>query len=94
MKNPTPSMPARLAQRRGTAFPTGLPTGLTPMFGTDLAKIRGWQAFGRKSGTKVAVPPLEAVIKLLVEFLESPLDAAAKGKTLPGTWKATRWLNP
>jgi len=27
--------------RRGTAIPAGLPAGLTPMFGTDPAKIRG-----------------------------------------------------
>ena len=80
--------------RRGTAFPAGLPAGLTPMFGTDPAKIRGWEAFWRKTGPKAAAPTLEAVIKLLVEFLEPPLDAAAKGKTLPGTWKSTRWLKP
>src|SRR5208283_1930267 len=43
--------------RRGTAFPAGLPAGLTPMFGTDPAKVRGWQAFWRKSGTKAAAPP-------------------------------------
>ena len=78
--------------RRGTAFPAGLPAGLTPMFGTDPAKIRGWDAFWRKTGPKAAAPTLEAVIKLLVEFLEPPLDAAAKGKTLPGTWKSNRWL--
>jgi hypothetical protein len=78
--------------RRGTAFPAGLPAGLTPMFGTDPAKIRGWQAFWRKSGTKAAVPPLEAVIQLLVEFLEPPLTSAAKGKPLTETWKSNRWL--
>jgi hypothetical protein len=77
---------------RGTAFPAGLPAGLTPMFGTDPAKIRGWEAFWRKTGPKAAAPTLEAVIKLLVEFLEPPLDAAAKGKTLPRTWKSKRWL--
>jgi predicted nucleotidyltransferase component of viral defense system len=78
--------------RRGTAFPAVLPAGLTPMFGTDPAKIRGWEAFWRKTGPKAAAPTLEAVIKLLVEFLEPPLDAAAKGKTLPRTWKSKRRL--
>ena len=77
--------------RRGTAFPEGLPAGLTPMFGTDPAKIRGWEAFWRKTGPKAAAPTLEAVIKLLVEFLEPPLDAAAKGKPLTATWKSKRW---
>jgi predicted nucleotidyltransferase component of viral defense system len=77
--------------RRGTAFPEGLPAGLTPMFGTDPAKIRGWQAFCRKTGPKDAAPALETVIQLLVEFLEPPLDAAAKGKTLPVNWNSNRW---
>ena len=77
--------------RRGTAFPEGLPAGLTPMFGTDPAKIRGWQAFWRKTGPKAAAPTLEAVIQLLAEFLEPPLDAAAKEKPLTATWKSNRW---
>jgi predicted nucleotidyltransferase component of viral defense system len=77
--------------RRGTAFPAGLPAGLTPMFGTDPAKIRGWQAFWRKTGPKAAAPTLKAVIQLLIEFLEPPLDAAAKGKPLTETWKSNRW---
>jgi predicted nucleotidyltransferase component of viral defense system len=77
--------------RRGTAFPAGLPAGLTPMFGTDPAKIRGWQAFWRKTGPKAAAPTLEAVIQLLAEFLEPPLDAAAKEKPLTATWKSNRW---
>ena len=77
--------------RRGTAFPAGLPAGLTPMFGADPAKVRGWQAFWRKTGPKAAAPTLEAVIQLLIEFLEPPLDAAAKGKPLTATWKSKRW---
>jgi len=77
--------------RRGTAFPAGLPAGLTPMFGTDPAKIRGWQAFCQKTGPKAAAPTLEAVIQFLVEFLEPPLDAAAKGKPFQATWKSKRW---
>jgi predicted nucleotidyltransferase component of viral defense system len=79
--------------RRGTAFPAGLPVGLTPMFATDAAKIRGWLAFWRKTGPKSAAPTLEAVIQLLVAFLEPPLVAAAKGKTAPAIWKSNRWLN-
>jgi hypothetical protein len=61
------------------------------MFGTDPAKIRGWQAFWRKTGPKAAAPTLKAVIQLLIEFLEPPLDAAAKGKPLTETWKSNRW---
>jgi predicted nucleotidyltransferase component of viral defense system len=43
-------------KRRSTAFPTGLPAGLTPMFATDPAKIRGWQAFWGKTGPKNEMP--------------------------------------
>ena len=78
--------------RRGTAFPEKRPSGLTPMFGSDPAKIRGWQAFWRKTGPKADAPTLEVVIELLVRFLEPPLDAAAKGQTLAATWKSNRWL--
>jgi hypothetical protein len=77
--------------RRGTAFPAGLPAGLTPMFGSDPAKIRGWQAFWRKTGPKSEAPTLAAVVELLVKFLEPPLDAAAKGKSLAATWQTGRW---
>jgi hypothetical protein len=79
--------------RRGTAFPQGLPTGLTPMFGTDPVKIRGWQPFWRKTGPKREAPALASVIQLLVKFLERPLETAAKGNSLPATWKLDRWLN-
>ena len=78
-------------ERRGTPFPNGLPAGLTPTFGTDAAKIRGWGAFWRKTGLKTEAPTLEAVIRLLVEFLEPPLGAAGKGEPLRATWKPNRW---
>ena len=78
--------------RRGTAFPEGLPAGLTPMFATDPAKIRGWQAFWKKAGLKDEAPALDSVIQLLVGFLERPLESAAKGKPLPEMWKRNRWL--
>ena len=78
-------------ERRGTSFPDGLPVGLTPTFGNDAAKIRGWEAFWRKTVTKTKAPALEAVIQLLVEFLEPPLGAAAKGQPFRAAWKANRW---
>ena len=78
--------------RRGTAFPEGLPAGLTPMFATDPAKLRGWQAFWKKAGLKDEMPALGSVIQLLVCFLERPLESTAKGKPLPATWKRDRWL--
>ena len=79
-------------ERRGTAFPAGLPAGLTPTFGDDPAKIRGWQAFWLKTGLKSESPALPSVIELLVEFLERPLAAAAKKETLSATWKSNRWI--
>jgi hypothetical protein len=55
--------------RRSTAFPAGLPAGLTPMFATDPAKIRGWQAFWRKTGPTDEMPTLAIIIELLINFL-------------------------
>ena len=78
-------------ERRGTSFPDGLPVGLTPTFGNDAAKIRGWEAFWRKTGPKTEAPALEAVIQLLVEFLGPPLGAAAKGQPFRATWKSNHW---
>ncbi len=77
--------------RRGHRVSRRAAGGLTPMFGTDPTKIRGWQAFWRKTGPKAAAPTLEAVIQLLAEFLEPPLDAAAKEKPLTATWKSNHW---
>lgn len=77
--------------RRGTRFPEGVPAGLTTMFATDPAKLRGWTAFWRKTGIKAPAPTLAAVVQQLSEFLEPPLNAAARGKTISATWKANRW---
>lgn len=78
-------------ERRGTAFPAGLPAGLTLMFSSDPAKIRGWQAFWRKTGLKGECPTLPNVVQLLVKFLVSPLEAASKKEPLAATWKSARW---
>lgn len=75
----------------GSMIPDGLPVGLTPTFGNDTAKIRGREAFWRKIGPKTEAPALEIVIQLLVEFLEPPLDVAAKGQSFRATWKSNRW---
>lgn len=80
-------------ERRGTALPTGLPAGLTPTFSSDPAKIRGWQAFWRKTGLKGECPPLPTVTLLLVKFLERPLEAASNDEPLAATWKSGRWQN-
>jgi predicted nucleotidyltransferase component of viral defense system len=79
-------------ERRGTAFPAGLPAGLTPTFSTDQAKARGWQAFWLKTGLKDECPALTDVVELLVKFLERPLTAAAKKEPLSAKWKSNRWI--
>jgi len=78
-------------KRRGTTFPAGLPVGLTPAFSQDPVKIRGWAAFCRKTSSKVAAPMLEEVVRRLVEFLQPPLEAAAKGEQFGKRWQSNRW---
>ncbi len=78
-------------ERRGTPLSGGLPVGLTPTFAQDPAKARGWLAFWRKTGLKTPPPPLVDVVQFLVEFLEPPLGAAAKGQTLHAIWRADHW---
>jgi predicted nucleotidyltransferase component of viral defense system len=78
-------------ERRGTALPAGLPVGLTPMFSSDPGMARGWQAFWRKAGLKGGCPPLPNVVQLLVEFLEGPLEAAAKKESLAAIWRSGHW---
>jgi len=65
--------------------------GLTLAFSQDPAKIRGWEAFCRKTVSKAAVPALEEVVQRLVEFLEPPLAAAAKVEKLGKEWISNRW---
>ena len=79
-------------ERRGTPFPNGLPVGLTLAFAKDPAKLRGWSAFWRKTGLKTPPPPLQGVIRFLVEFLELPLNAAAQGQALHARWQSHGWL--
>jgi predicted nucleotidyltransferase component of viral defense system len=78
-------------ERRGTPFPNGLPLGLMPIFSRDSAKIRGWEAFCRKTVSKAATPLLEQVVQRLSEFLEPPLVAAAKRRVLRANWKSGHW---
>ena len=80
-------------ERRKTLIPVALPVGLTPAFAKDPAKIRGWEAFCRKTGSKAPMPPLDDIVQLLVKFLEPPMAAAAaKGQTLHAKWRSSRWI--
>ena len=80
-------------KRRSTPFPDGLPVGLTADFALDSAKIRGWQAFCRKTVSKAAIPTLEEVIRELVEFVEPPLVAASKAQKFQATWESKHWTS-
>jgi hypothetical protein len=65
---------ARTFERRRTALPDGLPVGLklTPVFGQDPAKMRGWEAFCRKT-----VPGLATLLLRLP--LRRPRPARTRG---------------
>ncbi|SFF85136.1 Nucleotidyl transferase AbiEii toxin, Type IV TA system [Duganella sp. CF458] len=65
--------------RRGTAFPTSTPLGLTETFATDSAKQAQWSAFLRKN--KLEALPLEAVVSILHDFLMPLIDSARQQKT-------------
>ena len=80
-------------KRRGTAFPAGLPAGLTPAFSQDPMKIRGWAAFCQKNSSKAVVPTLEEIVRHLIEFLEPPLRAAAKGEEFGLQWQPNGWIS-
>lgn len=78
-------------ERRKTPFPNGLPVGLSSGFANDQAKIRGWEAFRRKTGLKNPPSRLETVVQLLAAFLEPLMDAAAKGQPFRVAWKSNCW---
>lgn len=84
------SIAATFARRR-TAFPAGLPVGLTHTFSNDPAKTQGWRAFWHRTGSKTEPPAFATVVELLAGFLEPPLVTAAKGGKLHASWKLNRW---
>jgi predicted nucleotidyltransferase component of viral defense system len=51
-------------ERRGTAIPTELPTGLTDEFGADEMKQTQWRAFTRKNGLDASMSLLEVVQRI------------------------------
>ena len=63
-------------QRRQTALPADVPTGLSEAFAQDSTKRAQWGAFFGKN--RLVAPPLEVVIAEVRKFIEEPLALARK----------------
>jgi hypothetical protein len=74
-------------ERRGTAFPAGVPTALTDEFATDGTKQTQWTAFLRRNALLHAPPDLSSIVRDLRDFLLEPLHAAARSEPLAESWK-------
>lgn len=82
-------------ERRGTPVPTELPVGLSDAFGVHPDKIAQWKAFAQRTGLKDAPADLGEVVRLVREFLEAPLLAAASSTTLSMRWASGNgWAEP
>ena len=73
-------------QRRQTAIPADIPTGLSPEFCADPSKQRQWEAFIKRGRLKVAGHDLVNVVGVLREFLGPVANAAANDTTLKAHW--------
>lgn len=72
---------------RGTTV-TPDPTGFSPAFATDPAKVAQWQGFLRKIRLDKATPELVAVSETIREFLSAPAAAIRDGHPFTQTWRA------
>lgn len=63
-------------ERRQTALPADVPTGLSESFAQDPTKRAQWGAFLGKN--RLTAPPLEIVIAEIWKFIEEPLALARK----------------
>jgi len=73
-------------ERRRTAIPKGVPTGLTDEFTHDAQKKNQWRAFLRKNA--LGPMPLETVVGDLRNFLLPVLAAIAAGGSHDYPWRA------
>ena len=65
---------------RGTMV-TPVPTGLSPAFATDAAKVAQWKGFLRKSRIDGAPVEMIAVCDAITTFLSEPAAAVRDGRT-------------
>lgn len=80
-------------RRRRAVLPNELPIGLSIEFVSDAGKLSQWDAFVRRSRLDTKEINLEAVVKVIADFMMPPSIAAAEGRafllrwTPGGTWQ-------
>jgi predicted nucleotidyltransferase component of viral defense system len=73
-------------RRRRAVLPNELPIGLSIEFVSDAGKLSQWDAFVRRSRLDTKEINLEAVVKVIADFMMPPSIAAAEGKAFLLTW--------
>lgn len=73
-------------RRRRTVLPNELPIGLSIEFVSDAGKLSQWEAFVRRSRLDSKEINLEAVVKVIADFMMPPSIAAAEGKAFLLRW--------
>ena len=72
--------------RRRAVLPNELPIGLSIEFVLDAGKLSQWDAFVRRSRLDTKEINLEAVVKVISDFMIPPSIAAAEGKVFLLRW--------
>lgn len=73
-------------RRRRAVLPNKLPIGLSIEFVSDAGKLSQWDAFVRRSRLDTKEINLEAVVKVIADFMMPPSIAAAEGKAFLLRW--------
>ena len=73
-------------RRRRAVLPNELPIGLSIEFVSDAGKLSQWDAFVRRSRLDTKEINLEAVVKVIADFMMPPSIAAAEGKAFLLRW--------
>lgn len=73
-------------RRRRAVLPNELPIGLSIEFVSDVGKLSQWDAFVRRSRLDTKEISLEAVVKVIADFMMPPSIAAAEGKAFLLRW--------
>jgi hypothetical protein len=82
-------------RRRKTPLPMEPPLALTPAFGTDVSKVKQWEAFVKRGKLHVGDVTLEQVCTILNRFLLPPAKAFAAREPFPALWPpAGPWSEP
>jgi predicted nucleotidyltransferase component of viral defense system len=75
--------------RRKTALPPEPPLALTAAFGTDVAKVKQWEAFGKKSRLNLGGMTLAQICAFLSDFLMPPTLALRADEPFAKAWPPT-----